>query len=268
MPWQHKVDIMKKIVVLSGSPRKKGHTMSMVDQLLDSDQFEVEYIHLYDYDLKGCIGCKVCLKKDGRACPFKDDVQMILEKLESAHGLIFASPTYSRAVTGPFKTFIDRTNYVLHRPLLYGKPVVTLATTDLGMAKRVAAYLGVIASSMGARVVGSLPVKMGSYNNKPAYHDKVTRDIQKLGKAFQMAVLEDKNHVPSLKELMRFNVWKIRAEITKDQFPGDRQYWADHGWLDQKYFYPVHLPIYKRIFVRLLNARLPKVIKNGFVYEK
>jgi len=261
---------MKKIVVLSGSPRKHGHTMGIVERIKENikmpEEFVYEYIHLYDYTIKGCIGCKVCIIKDGNACPFKDDVLEILQKLESADGIIFASPTYSRAVSGPFKNFIDRTNYVLHRPNLVGIPSIMLATTDIGMANKVTDYLGVIASSMGSRVEGQLAVKMGAMTNDQRYIKSVEKDIIRISDKFKISVLDEQNLVPTMGQLLRFNVWKTRAIITQEKYPNDYTYWKERGWIEEEFFYKTKITPIKRIVMKILVKRIQKMISKGVLY--
>lgn len=262
---------MYKIVVLSGSPRKKGNTMSLVEvlhEVMGFDDFEFEYLHLYDYEIKPCIGCKMCLSKDGLLCPFKDDVLTILDKLKEADGLILASPTYSRLVTGPMKTFIDRTNYVLHRPSLINKPTVSIATTDILMAKKVSDYLGVIGSSMGAKMIGSLPVRIGAFHNNASYRKRVDDRIETLGQEFASAVSSKTMDVPTIKQLFRFNVWKTRVIIGREMYPNDYKYWADNGWIDKSYFYEISLPLGKKIASKLMRRRLEKLIRTGVIYKE
>jgi len=261
---------MKKIIVLSGSARKKGNTMKSVEAIQKkfepSDQFEWEHIYLYDYNIKGCIGCKACIIKDGNACPFKDDVLGIMEKLKSADGIIFASPVYSRAVTGQLKNFIDRTNYALHRPSLIGIPSISVSTTDIGMAKKVANYLTVIASSMGTRNEGVLAVRMGSLNNNPKYRKKVERDIDKIGEKFRVSVLEGKKQNPTFEQLLRFNFWRTRAVISREKYPNDYNYWNENGWADSEYYYDAKIKFVHSMVIKLLIRKLEGKIREGVLY--
>ncbi|MCH4889538.1 flavodoxin family protein [Acidaminobacter sp. JC074] len=259
---------MKKILVLSGSPRKNGHTMKFVNEIESNmNQFDFEYLHVYDLDIKPCIGCKACIKKDEMACPFKsDDVLPILEKLERADGLIFTSPTYSRTVSGQLKNFIDRTNFSLHRPRLINIPMIAVSTTDILMADKVASYLGVIGSSMGANVIGGLGVKIGKYHNDSNYKAKVEKTVPKMSHDFMMAV-ENPNRKPSMKQLLRFTLWKTRAVIGKDISPNDYQYWHDKGWIEKDFFTDVSIPFPKKLVVKIASKRLSKLIQTGILYK-
>lgn len=261
---------MKKILVLSGSPKKKGNTMGIVNELKgqigELDKFDWEVIHIYDHNIHGCIGCKACIIKDDYACPFKDDVIPLLERLQLADGIIFTSPVYSRAVTGQLKNFIDRTNYALHRPKLVGIPTVVITTTDIGMAKSVAKYLSVIASSMGVRVDGILPIKIGAYCNDSNYKDQVDQDLNKIAKIFKASVIEGKQQTPTMGQLLRFNIWKTRAIVTKEKYPSDYNYWDEKKWIDKPFFYPTSINPIKLTMMKLLVKKLKRIIAKGVLY--
>lgn len=260
---------MKRIVVLSGSGKKHGNTMKLVESIQtsfgDEDQFDWKYIYLYDYEIKGCIGCKACVRKDENACPFKDDVLSIMEVLKSADGIILASPVYSRAVTGQLKQFIDRTNYVLHRPSLIEIPTISVSTTDVIMSKKIANYLSVIGSSMGARIEGELAVKIGKMRNNPSYKSKVEKEIEKISKSFKHSVLEGKQQTPNMHQLMRFNGWKTRVIVSKEEYPNDYLYWEKNGWIDMDFFHKISLNPVTKVFFRIVNKRISKIMKTGFL---
>ena len=261
---------MRKIIVLSGSAKKKGNSMKIVETIKERfgavEEFEWEYIYLYDHHIQGCIGCKACIRKDENACPFKDDVPKIMEKLEHADGIVFVSPVYSRLVTGQLKNFIDRTNYVLHRPRLNAIPSIVVSTTDIGMAKTVANYLSVIASSMGARVDGKLAVKIGAMHNDQRYRSKIENDIVRTSNAFKKSVLKGKQQKPRFKQLLRFNLWKTRATIEKNKYPNDYMYWENKGWTEKPFFYDTAISPIKLLMMRVIVKRLNKIISKGLLY--
>ncbi|NJO90380.1 MAG: flavodoxin family protein [Chloroflexia bacterium] len=56
---------MEKILILIGSPRKNGNSVSMAKRLRDKlnpELYEVNFLHLYDYQIDACIDCRVCKK--------------------------------------------------------------------------------------------------------------------------------------------------------------------------------------------------------------
>ncbi|WP_184619989.1 hypothetical protein [Thermosipho japonicus] len=49
-------------MVINGSGRK-GRTFELLKNIAEKLPHDVEYIHLKEYDIKDCLGCKVCIKK-------------------------------------------------------------------------------------------------------------------------------------------------------------------------------------------------------------
>ncbi len=99
-----------KFLAIVGSPRKKGNTDILVDEVLKGVQkegaHETEKIYLRDLNFSGCTGCEGCQKS--HKCVLPDDMQRIHEKIDACDGLILASPTYFYNVTGLTKLFLDR----------------------------------------------------------------------------------------------------------------------------------------------------------------
>jgi multimeric flavodoxin WrbA len=103
--------MMNKVLILLGSPRSKGNTVTIikrVDEILQDKDVETEIVKLNKLDMRPCKNCGYCEKKDGE-CVQKDDMQELWEKVESYDGLVLASPTYYSGVTSQMKAFIDRT---------------------------------------------------------------------------------------------------------------------------------------------------------------
>jgi putative NADPH-quinone reductase len=97
---------MSGILVLNGSPRRKGTTSWMISALLDTLEGEKEIIPAYTSGVSPCIDCRSCWKT--RGCAITDGMQEIYRKIDAADVVIFASPIYFHSVTGPLKILIDR----------------------------------------------------------------------------------------------------------------------------------------------------------------
>ncbi|WOF16922.1 flavodoxin family protein [Methanoplanus sp. FWC-SCC4] len=99
-----------KILGISGSPRKRGNTDIILNQILlgaNDSGFETEAIFLRDYTINSCIGCEKC-RKDLTCSHFKDGMNLIYPKIEEAELLILGSPVYNYNITSRMKSFIDR----------------------------------------------------------------------------------------------------------------------------------------------------------------
>ena len=72
-----------RILILNGSPRKKGLVSQMLGIMKEEAERkgnEVELIAANDLQVKPCIGCMVCRTKSACALP-EDDSQRVLKKL-------------------------------------------------------------------------------------------------------------------------------------------------------------------------------------------
>lgn len=100
---------MKKILILSASPRKKGNSDILCQQFKKGAEeagHSVEQVYLYDKKIGFCRACYVCFKTG--KCVLKDDMEKILEKMQSADILVAATPTYFLTMNGMLKNTIDR----------------------------------------------------------------------------------------------------------------------------------------------------------------
>jgi len=101
----------KKILVLLGSPRKKGNSTTLAKQIVkgaESTGAEVETIYLNGLNIKPCQGCYGCKKKDSKGCVVKDDMQLLYPKITAADALVIATPVYWFNMTAQAKIFMDR----------------------------------------------------------------------------------------------------------------------------------------------------------------
>lgn len=148
-----------KILGINASPRKYGNTYKLLEIALRTARklgAEVELIHLYDYDIKPCIGC---LSDEQLACRYpcviEDDGRIILEKILKSDGLIIATPLYWYGPSGHLKNLIDRMTvfenmiFVEGRSWVEGKVAGFIAVgNDSGNIMAIA-YMMVVLNSMG-----------------------------------------------------------------------------------------------------------------------
>ena len=103
----------KKIMVLSGSPRKNGNTNTVVGWFAEGARQAGADVEVVDITkLKsthhGCIACLGCQKSDKYECTVKDEVQPVLARIPSADVVVFATPTYFFGPTAQLKSALDR----------------------------------------------------------------------------------------------------------------------------------------------------------------
>ncbi|WP_139653301.1 flavodoxin family protein [Raoultibacter phocaeensis] len=116
----------KRIVVLNGSPRKKGNTSALVREFtkgaLEAGH-EVTAFLLHDMDIKGCKGCWGGGKNPESPCTIKDDMDSIYPAYQEADVVVLASPLYYWSISGQLKTAFDRLFAVAERDSGYRNPV-------------------------------------------------------------------------------------------------------------------------------------------------
>jgi len=101
----------KKVLILSGSPRKGGNSDLLCDQFMLGAQEAgnpAEKIFLRDKKIDHCIACGACQGNGGR-CVQQDDMAEILDKMIRADVIVMATPVYFYTMNGQMKTLIDRT---------------------------------------------------------------------------------------------------------------------------------------------------------------
>lgn len=98
-----------KMVVLQGSPNKKGSTFILADcfrQGAEAAGHTVEMIDVAHAKIHPCTGCVHCGYEG--PCVQKDDVESIRKKILGADMLVFATPLYYYGMSAQLKTLIDR----------------------------------------------------------------------------------------------------------------------------------------------------------------
>lgn len=102
---------MKKVLILSGSPRKGGNSDTLCNEFArgaaDAGN-EVEKIFVAEKKIAPCSGCYFC-KNHGGQCVFNDDMGDILQKIIDCDVLVLSSPVYFYSISAQLKAVIDRT---------------------------------------------------------------------------------------------------------------------------------------------------------------
>ena len=101
----------KKVMIVVGSPRKKGNSSILAKQAAagaKADGAVVETFYLHDMNIKPCTACDACRKKKDTDCVLDDDMQQLYPKLRNADAILIASPIYWFTVSAQTKLFMDR----------------------------------------------------------------------------------------------------------------------------------------------------------------
>ncbi len=170
---------MKKVLIISASPRKHGNSDMLCDRFAEGARAggnATEKIFLAEKNIGYCRGCGVC--NTTHKCPQKDDMAELLDKMVSADVIVLATPVYFYSMDGQMKTFIDRTvpryTEISNKAFYF---IMTAADTEKGNLERtMEAFRGFTEDCLeGAReagvIYGTGAWQVGDIQNTPAYQE-------------------------------------------------------------------------------------------------
>ena len=100
----------KKIVVITGSPRKNGNSFAMTEAFIKAAEEKGHTVTRFDAAMKnvgGCHACETCFST-GKACSFDDDFNTIAPAILEADAVVFTMPVYWYSIPAQIKGVIDK----------------------------------------------------------------------------------------------------------------------------------------------------------------
>lgn len=175
----------KKILILSGSPRKGGNSDLLCDEFARGAAeagHSVEKLRVAEKSIRPCSACYYC-RDHGGACVHQDDMAAILQKMIDADVLVLASPVYFYSIDAQLKAVIDRTvarwTEVKNKEFYY---IVTAADEEHAAAETtLACFRGYADCVEGAREMGVL-YGTGAYEKGEINSLPVTKEAYEMGK--------------------------------------------------------------------------------------
>jgi multimeric flavodoxin WrbA len=105
-----------KVVAFNGSARRNGNTASLIKRTLEvlkKEGLETELVQLAGEQIRSCTACRSCFETKNQKCIIEDDkINLYIEKMVEADGILLGSPTYFAMMSPEMKAFIDRSGYV------------------------------------------------------------------------------------------------------------------------------------------------------------
>lgn len=175
----------KKVLILSGSPRKNGNSDILCDEFCrgakESGNY-VEKIRVSEKEIHPCIACYHC-RDNGGECVFKDDMKEVLQKMIDADVLVLASPVYFYSVDAQLKAVIDRTVArwleVKDKEFYY---IVTMADEDLASADTALACFRGYADCVEGAVEKGVIIGNGVYEAGKVKQTPAVKEAYEMGK--------------------------------------------------------------------------------------
>lgn len=174
----------KKILILSGSPRKGGNSDLLCDEFAKGAAeagHQVEKLRVAEKSIGFCRGCYGC--RDSGVCVIRDDMSQILEKIIDADVLVLASPVYFYSIDAQLKALIDRTvarwTEVKDKEFYY---IVTAADEETAAAETtIACFRGYAECVEGAKEMGIIR-GLGAYEKGEVIGTKAMTEAYEMGK--------------------------------------------------------------------------------------
>lgn len=258
---------MSKIVVINGSARKSGNTMSMVKVFekkmtaIDPNT-EFEYVHLIDKNFGYCLSCNSCLLKGPEKCLKRDDAKEILEIMHSADGLVFASPGYGAMVSGLFKNFLDRFMFLDHMIEFEGIPAVIVSTSGGDGVSGAPNYMADKAIRWwGCNIIEKIGIGHAFYvmNNKT--QTKANKRLRKAAEKLHREIQAPAPMKPTFLSYMYFIFNKTEGEVSPSSQPARYQHWVDRNWFNKSYYYDTKVNLGYKAIGKFFNVTMKSVFK-------
>lgn len=243
-----------RILIINGSAHK-GNTWKLVEQakkcLTERDcEVTFEEIHLMEEKLPFCIGCSNCFRLGHEKCPHYNIVGKIIERIEGADGIIFATTTYNMRETALLKNLLDHLCFMLHRPHFFESKALIITTTGGVGGKAAAKSVKGTLTGIGFNKCYIFAKATRSWN---AYEpdEKTIMELHKTVNKFYCDVKSKKLHAPEFSVLIPYNLFRGMAlsyVVGTEYATKDGEYWTTEYCKNSIYDPKVRVPFYKKIF--------------------
>jgi multimeric flavodoxin WrbA len=216
----------KRITLLTDAAGGSGNLTRMTDVFVKWMPYPVEVININAIDIEG--GCLACLKCGyDNQCMHHDGYRNVFEeKVKPAEGIVFAGSIRDRFLSARWKTFLDRSFYNGHVPVLREKQVAYIVSGRLRENRNIREILEAYADIERAHTVG---IATDEYDTS----EEITARIRML--ADDMAWSLEKNYLPPQSFRGKGGHLLLRDLIYGElrfPFAADHRYYKKHGLYD------------------------------------
>lgn len=228
-----------RILALNGSPNPARNTATLMRWVVEGCKKEgafVRWVDLHTSNINYCKGCHGCLRGD--RCVIRDDVDRILEDLQTFDGAVVGSPVYEGSPSAQMKTLMDRIAlFTLYRGILDDKRTVGVATSGVAPTKRTAKECAMMFGRSSGLVMSKTATISGGYRE---IDERTHRKLRKKAVRKGRKLVKDIRRPPFLSRsdlkyawvgFLRRNFLKRMILKNPEEFAGVIGYWKDMGWL-------------------------------------
>ena len=261
------------ILVIHGSMRK-GNTYALtkeiVDRLAAKPDVNITEIGVEEMDLPFCTSCHACLTRGEEHCPHDDRLQKLRTALNDCDGLILSGTTYVRALNAAMKNVIDHFAYMFHRPALFGKQGMVIATSAGVGEKNVAKYIKNVMGQWG--INGAIIVTRNTKEERlqsvgGKLPQKVIRKYDTAAQKFYDRMSSKRVVSPAINNIIVHNAFRATSLSEYSESLHDTQHWSMPGFADRAY--PVKINAFKYMFGTIMYNIIKKATAAiGRSYEK
>jgi len=191
-----------RVLAVVGSYRK-GHTIHQAAREIlagaEKGGAETAFLDLLDVKIEFCTNCRHCTQEPGPVpgpCVLQDEMAAVIDEMERADALVFASPVNAFAATALFKRFQERlVGYAywpwetpspkMRRPEKTKKAVLVTSTAMPSLMARWTTHamktLQVTADMIGAKPVARLFIGLAALRRDQELPDRVRRRARRYG---------------------------------------------------------------------------------------
>ncbi len=174
----------KKVLILSGSPRKGGNSDLLCDAFMKGAMeagHEVEKVRVQEKKVACCMACYACV--EGGVCVIKDDMAEIMQKMIDCDVMVLASPVYFYSIDAQLKAVIDRSlcrwTEVQNKEFYY---IATCADTEKEAVETTLACFRGYADCVEGAVEKGVIYGTGVYQPGDVKNTKAVQDAYEMGK--------------------------------------------------------------------------------------
>jgi NAD(P)H-dependent FMN reductase len=192
----------KQIVAVIGSYRRGGTIDSAVESILEGARekgAETHTVYLSEQQLEFCTNCRQCMQAPGPdrgKCWQQDDLEPLLQRIDSADGIVLGSPVDFGNVTAVFRRFMERLVGYCHwpwgqwvpsgrnRPATRKAALVASATMPgflIPLAGGACSALCRVAAMLGAKPVGSLWIGRAAHDPRRELSPRLRERARRIG---------------------------------------------------------------------------------------